>query len=157
MKVEHLTFNSGNAVVRDTSEISLVVRQKLSAIQLSYESRMLTVPALLPLKLKISATDEGAAFDIMKGNHLAIFNLCCFEESQSVMVLEVLRRVTDDVSKYGYPGKVIEPVTPQWLYSVIIDPTNMTPIDWETAGEVELYIYDQLFTAYNNRNKTFTK
>jgi hypothetical protein len=47
--------------------------------------------------------------------------------------------------------KVTEPVAPQWLYSAIIDPKALSIDEMMTAGEVELYIYEQLYLSYINR------
>jgi hypothetical protein len=150
MKIEHLTLG-GNAVIRDTDSILQSTRQKIDVIRLSYESKTVVIPSL-PFSLRITATEEGAAFDINKGDALAVTNLCCFEERYTEVVLANIRSLADMYKKAGLNLKVLEPVTPQWLYSAVINPFALTPADMMIAGEVELYIYEQLYFAYKNEH-----
>ena len=149
MKVEHITLG-GNSVIRNTADILQSTKRVLDSIQLSYESRFVIIPKL-PFKLKITATDEGAAFDIMKGDDLAITNFCCFESKFSNSVLANIEKLAEMYSKMGWHMKVIEPVTPCWIYSAIINPTILDKESMMIAGEVELYIFEQLYIAYENQ------
>ena len=152
MQVEHITLG-GNSVIRDTTDILPTTHRKLDAIRLNYESRMITISAL-PFKLKITAIEEGAAFDVMKGEDLAVTNFCCFEEKYRDAVLSNIESLADMYNKIGIKMKVIEPVTPQWLYSAVINPFALSPDLMMIAGEVELYIFEQLYFAYNDRKAT---
>ncbi len=152
MQVEHITLG-GNSVIRDTTDILPTTHRKLDAIRLNYESRMITISAL-PFKLKITAIEEGAAFDVMKGEDLAVTNFCCFEEKYRDAVLSNIQSLADMYNKIGIKMKVIEPVTPQWLYSAVINPFALSPDLMMIAGEVELYIFEQLYFAYNDRKAT---
>lgn len=53
-------------------------------------------------------------------------------------------------NKAGWEIKVTDPVTPQWLCSAIINPLALSPADIMLAGEVELYIFEQLYLAYKD-------
>ena len=152
MQVEHITLG-GNSVIRYTTDILPTTHRKLDAIRLNYESRMITISAL-PFKLKITAIEEGAAFDVMKGEDLAVTNFCCFEEKYRDAVLSNIQSLADMYNKIGIKMKVIEPVTPQWLYSAVINPFALSPDLMMIAGEVELYIFEQLYFAYNDRKAT---
>lgn len=152
MQVEHITLG-GNSVIRDTAGILPTTRGKLDAIRLSYESKVISIQAL-PFKLKITATEEGAAFDVMKDKNLAVTNFCCFEAGYSDVVLSNIHSLADMYNKIGFKMKVIEPVTPQWLYSAVINPFALSPELMMIAGEVELYIFEQLYLAYYDRKKT---
>jgi hypothetical protein len=145
MKIEHITLG-GNSVIRNTADILPTTRRRFDVIRISYESKVVSIP-VLPLKLKITATEEGAAFDVMKGEDLAITNFCCFEEKYSDIVLNNIYSIADMYNKRGFKMKVIEPVTPQWLYSAVINPFALPPDQMSIAGEVELYIFEQLFLA----------
>lgn len=154
MQVEHITL-LGNAVIRDTEQISNLTRRKLDIIRLNYESKILTIPAL-PFKLRITATDAGAAFDIIKGDEIAVTNFCCFELKYSNEVLSNIYSLSEMYKKLGFKADVIEPVTPQWLYSAVINPLILNSDTMKIAGEVELYIFEHLYLAYNdkkNRNE----
>lgn len=148
MKIEHLTIG-GNSAIRDTADILPTTRRKLDSIRLSYESKFITIP-VLPFKIRITATEQGAAFDIMRGEDIAITNLCCFEQQYSEEVLAGIYQLSDMFNKKGWNVSVITPITPCWIYSTIVNPLILTPEEMQLAGEVELYIFEQLYLAKND-------
>jgi len=150
MKVEHITL-AGNSVIRNTESIHQATRLKLDILRLSYTSGEVTIPTL-PFKLRITATQEGAAFDLIKGGEIAVTNFCCFEDQHKNSVLSNIRQLADMYNRAGLKVEVKEPVTAQWLYSTVINPFALSPDLLMLAGEVELYIYEQLFLA-RNKNK----
>ena len=145
MKVEHITLG-GTSVIRDTNDILPTTRRALDSIRLSYESKVVIIPAL-PFGLRITATQEGAAFDIVKGDDIAVTNFCCFDNVQTTALLDNVHTLASMFQKAGWQVRVHEPVTSQWLYSAIINPLALSPTDMSLAGEVELYIFEQLYLA----------
>jgi len=148
MKVEHLTIG-GNAIIRDTNDILPTTKAALDSISLSYDSKFLILPSL-PFKIKISAAENGAVFDLMKGDQIATTNLCCFGENDSDYILSLVSMIADEFNKAKTGWKIIvkEPVTPQWLYTILINPFILSHTDIMLAGEVELYIFERLFSVY---------
>lgn len=150
MKVEHITLG-GNSVIRDTAEILDTTRRVFDVI--GYKSQVLHLPKL-PFQIKITATEEGAAFDIQKNGDPAVTNLCCFDEKNSSGILQSVQSIADMYKKIGINFKLIDPVTSQWLYSAIVNPFGLNPTEMTIAGEVELYIFEQLYLGYNDRRTT---
>jgi hypothetical protein len=150
MKIEHITLG-GNAVIRDTAEILPQTKKYFAPVGWEYKSQILNLPGL-PFAIKITATDEGVIFDIQKAGEPVVMNVCGFDGDKST--LKHVSAVADLFEKHipGF-GKVIEPVTPNWLYSIVVNPLTISSGDMMIAGEVELYIFEQLYNAWQKREK----
>ncbi len=149
MKIEHITLG-GNSVIRDTADILSITKRYFSAIDIAYESRLYTIPKL-PFKIKITAAEEGAMFDIQVEDFPAIVNVCCFEERNSDMMMQHINQMADMFIKFMPGLKMKNPSGENWIYSVIVNPMALTPLDMVTAGEVELYIYERLYQAWKRK------
>jgi hypothetical protein len=133
MKIEHITLG-GNAVIRDTDSISDAVKNKLSGI--TGKTQKLWIPDI-PFGIVITVNEEGAIFNLQKGEVPFTVNVCCFEEKyKSTMLANV-----DQLNFFKFD--TIDPVTPNWLYTCIFMPI-LDPYEASLAGEIELYIYHQL-------------
>lgn len=144
MKIEHITLG-GNSVTRDTAEIEPVTRQYFRAAHIAYTSTMLDLPDV-PAKVKITATDQGAAFDLLYQGAPIVTNLCCFSAEQKEEILALLHNMAKGLP-FGAPRA---PQADVFLYSVILLP--FAPPDWlHTAGEIELYLFEQLFSAWKEK------
>lgn len=150
MKIEHITLG-GNAVIRDTVDILDTTKRFFSTIDMAYESKLYTIPKL-PFKIKVSAAPEGAIFDIQIAGNPSIVNVCCFAESSSKEMIQHVDHIANMFRMFMPSISVTEPVTPQWLYSVIMDP-RLSPDIAKLAGEVELYIYERLYVAWKKKNQ----
>ncbi|MFN3802466.1 hypothetical protein [Belliella pelovolcani] len=150
MKVEHITLG-GNAVIRDTADIFDTTKRFFSTIDMAYESKLYTIPKL-PFKIKVSAAPEGALFDIQIGGNPSIVNVCCFADISSKEMIKYVDQMCSMFRMFIPSLSVTEPVTPQWLYSVIMDP-KISPEVAKLAGEVELYIYERLYVAWKKKNQ----
>ena len=144
MKVQHLTLG-GNSVTRDTAEIAPVTRQYFRAAKVAYTSTQIHLPDV-PTTVKITATEEGAAFDLYYQGAPITTNLCCFSAAQKPEILSLLRNLAKGLP-YGAPKT---PAADVFLYSVILLP--FAPPAWlATAGEIELYLFEQLFSAWTEK------
>lgn len=134
MKVEHITLG-GSAVIRDTSSVSDAVKRHLSGI--TGVSQKIWIPEL-PFGIMITVTNEGVMFNLQKGDDIAILNVCCFDTQYNSTLLGFITKV----NRFGF--EIIEPVTPNWLYSIMINPFILSASELTLCGEVELYIYNQI-------------
>lgn len=150
MKIEHITLG-GTAKIRHTNDIAPATKKFFAPTSWEYKSQTLTLPGLT-FSLKISAAEEGAIFDIQKDGMPAIMNVCCFGENSDLMLSHIHQ--VADVMKTILPGNkfnVLQPVTPHWLYSIVVNPIGLSGSEISTAGEIELYVYERLFEAWKNR------
>ncbi len=150
MKVEHLTLG-GNSLVRDTADILKTTRDALKILSFDYRSQTVVIPNL-PFRVKITATDEGAMFDIMSNVQIAITNVCCFDVAHSKMLLDLIDDMADKMFKFGHFTEVVIPSEKKWLYSIIVNPLALPAWAIPIAGEVELYIYNELYNAKNKNH-----
>lgn len=144
MKVEHLTLG-GTSVMRDTLDINLHTMSIFKELRISYDSKLVKI-AELPFYIKITATDEGAAFDIQKDGQIAISNYCCFNAEKSETVIYYVNHLVERSPLSLF--KVQMPKNDKWIYSVPIIPFTLSFSEMQIAGEVELYIYYQLYLAW---------
>lgn len=148
MKVEHITLG-GNTVIRETETILQSTKQHFEAVGWKYESQTLNIPDL-PFSIKITAAISGAVFDIQKAGQPVVSNYCGWPGGDT---LEYVKHLAEMFGKYipAY-GIVLEPVTPHWVYSIVVNPVGLSPHEIMIAGEVELYIYERLFEAWKKIN-----
>jgi len=142
MIVEHITL-PGNTSFRDTQCITDEVRHILSPLQLKCVSKKIVIPEL-PFVVNLTAVEEGAIFDLLLDDQPVTVNVCCFKEEYSKEMFELLESLSDSL----YDG-IISPRLPTsdtWMYSSIVSITT-SPEFLRIAGEVELYIYEQLYIA----------
>lgn len=149
MKVDHIT-HGGNSVVRDSHDIELLTLDALKNFQFYKGVKILDFP-LTDFQIKITSTDEGAMFDIRKGNNLAVTNFCCFKHSQKEDMISLIASLTcqmpvlkSEINRY--------PNLDQFIYSIIINPFVLSIDEIQTAGEIEFYIYYSLYLAQNKIN-----
>jgi len=144
MKVQHLTLG-GNSVTRDTAEIAPVTRQYFRAAKVAYTSTKIELPAV-PATVKITATEQGAAFDLLYQGAPIVVNFCCFSAHQKEEIISLVWRVSDGLP-YGAPKT---PAADIFLYSVVLLP--FAPPEWMAiAGEIELYLFEELFSAWKEK------
>lgn len=136
----------GTATIRDTVMILPTTRRVFDIISWEYKSQVLHLPKL-PFQLKISTAPEGAIFDVQKNDQPAVTNICCFKKENTATLLSYVEKMMPYFSMLFPSAKIIEPVTPCWLYSIVVNPLALAPAEIITAGEVELYIYEQLYNA----------
>jgi hypothetical protein len=148
MKIEHITLG-GNAAIRDSADILDTTKRFFSIIDIAYESKLYTIPKL-PFKIKVSAAPEGAIFDIQVDGKPSIVNVCCFSDKSSSEMIQHVDGMAGMFRLFMPTISVVEPVTPQWIYSIIMDP-KISPKIATLAGEVELYIYERLFVAWRKK------
>jgi hypothetical protein len=141
MQVEHITLG-GNTALRDTNIILPETVHILKGFQVKEGVKTLPFPKTA-FTVKITATKEGAIFNIMKGKDIALMNVCCFEEEHTPMLLSQVRHL-HDLMKFGEPRL---PVLSNWMYSLVINPFALSREEFQIAGEVELYIYYSLYIA----------
>jgi hypothetical protein len=149
MKVEHIT-HKGTSAIRDTKDINLLTLDRLKQFQVYGIVDTIDFP-LTDLHVKITSTDSGAIFDIFKEDRLASTNLCCFEEHHKEKMIKLIESLTrilpfqkTEINRY--------PSENTFIYSVMVDPLALSPIEWTTAGEIELYIYYSLYLAHKRHN-----
>lgn len=144
MKAEHITV-LGSSVVRDSLDINLKTLDVLKEFQFSSGVKELDFP-FTDFKVKITATDEGALFDIKKGTEIAYTNACCFNAENRETILDLVRTLTlqHPLMKQHI---IREPKRDQFLYTVPVNPFCLSPDEAMTAGEVEFYIYYSLYLA----------
>lgn len=146
MKVQHLTLG-GNSVIRDTADILPSTQKHFRLISIEYKTQTVSIPDF-PFRIKITATAEGVAFDLMRGGLPAVMNMCCFERENRDVILDLVRGFAEQFPVYN-ESKVIVPLKKHWLYSIIVNPyipAELMPL----AGETELYIYNELCHAKKN-------
>lgn len=141
----------GSSKIRNTSEILDTTRRVFDILSWEYKNQVIHLPKL-PFQIKVTAADEGAIFDIQKGGNPVVVNVCCFAEANKRQMFAYVDSLSGMYKKIFGKIDILEPVTPNWIYSVIINPAGLSPTDMATAGEVELYIYEQLYFAWKNYN-----
>lgn len=141
MQIEHITLG-GNSTLRDSAGIFPETIEALKDFQMKEGSKTIDL-IRTDLKVKVSATKEGAMFDIMKGGNLGITNICCFNDEYTNMMFDMVKHL-HDIMKFGDPRL---PVLHNWIYSILIDPITLGFDGIQIAGEVELYIYYSLYLA----------
>lgn len=147
MKVEHLTV-MGNSMIRDSHDIDLKTLDVLKKFQFRKGATVLDFP-LTELKVKITSTDEGAMFDIRKGENIAFTNACCFDRENRETILDLVRDLSGRLP-FIKQEIVREPKMDQFLYSIPVAPFLFSPDEIMMAGEVEFYIYYSLYLARRN-------
>ena len=141
MKIEHLTLG-GNSTLRDSSTILMETVNLLKDFQIRKGVKTLLFPKT-EFHVKVTATEEGAIFDVMKGNDIGVMNVCCFGENKDLLV-DIVRSMSNNT----LGTRIIrEPDSDLFIYSVLINPFIMSKEDLMIAGEVEFYIYYSLYLA----------
>lgn len=144
MLVEHITLG-GDTAHRETDGIFQETIDFFRPFQITNGVFQGPVPHT-KFVLKITAVQEGAIFDIMKGNDIAITCCCCFDGENTNSMLEHVTRL----SKI-YPNvdsfRPRLPVLDNWIYSVVINGSILKMHEQIIAGEIELYIYHALWLA----------
>lgn len=139
MKIQHLTLG-GNSMIRDTADILPETRKDLKILSLDYESQTVSIPKF-PFRVKITAAEQGATFDLNRGEDLITTNICCFGGHD-----EMLMDMVGDLAE-KFRMKPVQPSESLWLYTILINPFGLDSDLLMTAGEVELYIYNELYNA----------
>ena len=146
MKIEHIT-HGGTSLVRDSHDIELMTLDLLKDFQFFKGTKTLDFPHT-NFKVKITSTEEGAMFDIVKGAKLGVTNFCCFRKDQKKDMIDLIANLTRQM-----PVLKTEinrhPAHDQFIYSIVIDPFAFNFEEIQTAGEIELYIYYSLYLAQN--------
>jgi hypothetical protein len=142
MIVEHITLG-GNSTKRDSTDIALSTINLLKDFQIRYGSAELPFPRT-DFTVKITATEEGAIFDINKGGQIAFTNVCCFGHHQDEMI-----DYAQSLSKRTILGADIikRPKRKEFIYTIPVMPFALSPDEIQIAGEIELYIYYSLYLA----------
>lgn len=141
MKIEHLTI-MGNSQIRDSHDISLKTLDELKEFQIKEGTITLEFPRT-NFKVKLTVANAGAMFDIMKGEHIAYTNACCFDAENKDEILGLVKSLAAST-----PLKIDTirmPELDQFLYTIPINPFALTPQEAMTAGEIEFYIYYSLY------------
>lgn len=139
MKIQHITLG-GNSMIRNTADILPETRKVLKILSLDYESQTVSIPKF-PFRVKITVAVQGAIFDLIRGEDLVTTNICCFGGHDEML----MGMVGDLAEKFR-----IDPAQPSeslWLYTILINPFALDPGLLMVAGEVELYIYNELYNA----------
>ena len=144
MKVEHITLG-GNSQIRDTAGIAPETIGYFRRVKAVYSSASINLPEA-NASVKITATDEGAAFDMLYNGAPVVTNLCCFSAGQKPGIMELVSGLAGSYPLYkGMNPKA--PAMDVFLYSIVLLP--FAPPEWVSiAGEIELYIFDQLYSAW---------
>jgi hypothetical protein len=156
MKVEHITALTNNSVVRDTTDILPETRLLLADMKVSYTTANVEFPKskLAPdWKIRITATETEAAFDIMKGDFPCLVNFCCFGKNRDG-ILEAMDSFLDEFPLFKLMGgapKIRRPKEKFFLITVPTFPTVLSRTELMTAGEVELYIYNELYIGWKEQ------
>lgn len=143
MKIEHITLG-GSAVIRDTNTISNAVKNKLDGI--SGKTEKIWIPDL-SFSLNITVTHEGCMFNIEKGSNIALLNVCCFDTKYKSLLISLIEKA----NYFGFD--IIDPVTPNWLYTIMVNPLILSKNELALCGEIELYVYERIFAATNKDTK----
>ena len=144
MKAEHITI-LGNSVVRDSLDINLKTLDVLKKFQIKSGSKLLDFP-FTDFKVKITVTEEGAMFDIVKGADIAYTIACCFDAQYKETILDLVRVLSKKLP-FIKQDIIREPKLGQFLYTIPINPLCLSIQGIQTAGEIEFYIYYSLFLA----------
>jgi uncharacterized protein (UPF0262 family) len=143
MQVEHLTLPSNNSLVRDSRDIAITTLVLLKPFQIAQGTALLDFPHT-DFKVKITAADEGVAFDIMRKGGIATSNYCCFEGRHKRTIMQYVEMI----SKKYYNNLIFrEPDQDFFLYSIITNPLVLDAKSLVTMGEIEFYIYYSLYLA----------
>lgn len=141
MQIEHLTL-IGNTAIRGSE----IILPETIALLKKFQIKSGTFAAPMPktnLGIKITATTEGAVFDITKAGDIGITNVCCFEEKHTNTLLKLVERLQ---GKMGF-GEARLPILSNWIYSIPVNPFALSIEELKIAGEIELYIYYALYLA----------
>lgn len=153
MKVQHITLITNNSATRDTKDILPVTRNLLANLKIGFPLKSVVIPFpetpdTKNWHVRVSVINGGAAFDIMKGpdkSNIAITNYACFHKSAKAEVLEGISHLA---KMMPFPIEVPKPNRNQFLVSMPINPFILSPKEMSIAGEVELYIWNELYVAW---------
>lgn len=154
MKVEHITL-LGLSVDRDTQDIALTTLRALEAFRLDVPfSGIIPFPEtdLIPdhsLQVMVTLTEEGAMFNIEKSGRTALANVCQF--SPDYLVFDYVKQMARK-TMLG-PLTARKPYLDLWLYTIPQNPFILTPEETTLAGEVEFYIWYQLYLSWKRGKK----
>lgn len=149
MKVEHIT-HGGSSVTIDTIKINLSTLDKFKAFQMYNESKVISLD-ILPFDIKVTSTNEGAIFDIMKNESIAFSCVCCFDLEQKKGLNSLIKDFVSKVSSQKIINKII---SDRFIYVIPVIPFVMNIEELKLAGEIEFYIYYSLYLKQNNKQKS---
>lgn len=151
MKVQHLTAG-GSAVIRDTADIELTTLRRLEAFRLPVPfAGTVEVEEIKGLTFKVTLMEEGAMFDVQKAGQPAFMNACSFAEGQTEEILGLVRGLARQLP-FG-PDVIRKPDLPNFLYTVPVAFFLLTPQEMQLAGEIEFYIYYNLYLSWKKSRK----
>lgn len=143
MKVQHLTTISNNRTIRDTNDILPTTQEFFKLLGIK-EGKLLKKIPNMPLTCRVTASDGIALFDLMLDEQLLFVNVCCFEEEKKE---DCMRYVDEMASKMPFKSETITPTEPCFIYTIPVMPFA-PPNILQLCGEIELYIYYELYKAW---------
>ena len=144
MRAEHITV-LGTSVVRDSKDIALTTVNALKEFQVGKGTHFLKFP-FTNLDVKITSTQEGAIFDILKSENILYTTLCCFDNDYTGTIFELTKSLTLSFPRLR-TTVIRKPIEPLFLYSVPVLPLFATQDEAMICGEVEFYIYYSLYLS----------
>ncbi len=144
MKVQHITFK-GSDIIRDTNGILPETIEHFKAFQIKSGAHKIFVKRT-PFEVKLTITEYGSMFDILKNGQIAYSNACCFSEDQKEDVFLLCKHLASTLDNMRIM-KV--PDSHEFIYTFPINPFCLTAEENMVAGEIALYIYYSLKLAHD--------
>lgn len=142
MKIQHLTTISHNRVFRDTNDILPGTQKFFKFLGIKKGKLVKPIPET-PLTCRVTAGDGVAAFDLMLGDILLFVNICCFKDAD---IESCMQNVDELAKKMPVKSETITPEIGQFIYTIPVMPFA-APSVLQLCGEIELYIYYELYKA----------
>lgn len=149
MIVEHITAISNNSTLRDTKSILPSTEFFFRAFGIKTGTFVKQIKDT-PLTCRITAVPGAAAFDLIEGETTLFVNFCCFKKEMKEDCLTSIKELCSKIP-LGSMISVIEPKQDLFIYTIPIHPFS-TPNVLEICGEIELYIFYELYKAQKNGN-----
>ncbi len=147
MQVEHISALTHNVVLRETNTIADETRAFFAPIVASALAGNIEHIPETPFRLKVSKEGDVALFDVMKGNDIISVNVCCLSKEGVEAALNTVRDLQVKIPFFGRATK--KPGSAEFIFSFPL-PLAGTPEDYILAGEIELYIYFEIFKIHHN-------
>lgn len=147
MKAQHITLLTGHSLILDSTTIKLNTVHRFKNCQLIVGSSDTVHIDDTPFQCKITHTDEGAVFDIMKKGDIITTTCCCFAKEQREGIEKLVTRLIRQIDYL--PHIFREADLDQFFITIHVNPFAASPQEQMTVGKIQFYIYYSLLLGRN--------
>jgi hypothetical protein len=151
IEVDHYTHESGNSIIRNTKDINYLIKDSFKSFHNLTNSKRIPIE-FTKITAQVENHNDFVVFKLYdRNNKLMTINVCCFGENIPEF-FEYIKNLAGAKNLRSIPRVFRSPFI---LYTFIELQISPVLADYLKAGEVEFYIYDALFKAYNKIENRF--